>query len=216
MLDERAIALAAPEAPLAARVGLLERASDHRALRVAAIASVEAADARRLGLFDHVDLLALNEDEAAAVSGAAYDRRDARPLLDAVAAAITKARPRARIIVSVGADGAYAFSDGSWTSVPALDVPIASTAGAGDALLGGVLTGLALGLPFAAPGPRPASLRDRPLASALDLGACVAAYKVTSPHTIPPGFDLRVLRSFAETQGVVFGDALRALAPEAA
>src|SRR5262249_4630413 len=175
---------------------------------VAAIASVEAAEARRLGLFDHVDLLTLNEDEAAAVSGASYDRRDPRPLLDAVAAAVPKAQPRARIIVSVGAGGAHAFPDGGSTGVPALDVPVASTAGAGDALLGGVLAGLALGLPFAVPGPRPASLRDRPLASALDLGACVAAYKVTSPHTIPPGFDLRVLRAFADAQGVVFGDAL--------
>jgi sugar/nucleoside kinase (ribokinase family) len=210
LLDARAIALAAPEAPLAARVRLLERASEKGALRVAAIASVEAAEARRLGLFERVDLLALNEDEAAAVSGASYDRRDPRLLLDAVAAVVTKAQARAMILVTVGADGAYAFVDGDWTGVPALDVPVASTAGAGDALLGGVLTGLALGLPLAVPGPRPGSLRERPLASALDLGACVAAYKVTSPHTIPPGFDLRVLRSFAEAQGLVFGGPLRA------
>jgi len=38
-----------------------------------------------------------------------------------------------------GARGAFAFDGTSWSHVPALPVTVASTAGAGDALLGGVL-----------------------------------------------------------------------------
>ena len=86
-----------------------------------------------------------------------------------------------------------------------------STAGAGDALLGGVLTGLAAGLPFVPEGG--ATLARRPLSSALELGALVAAFKVTSPHTIPPDLSLDALVSFAHEHGVAFGEGLRRLLP---
>jgi sugar/nucleoside kinase (ribokinase family) len=95
--------------------------------------------------------------------------------------------------------------------VPALPVPLASTAGAGDALLGALLAGLAAGLPFAA-GAR-GSLAERPLESALDLGALVAAFKVTSPHTIPPDFTLATLVAFARGHGVRFAEGFERLLP---
>ena len=97
--------------------------------------------------------------------------------------------------------------------MPALPVAVVSTAGAGDALLGGVLTGLAAGLPFAPAGSPPPSLAGRPLSSALELGALVAAFKVTSPHTIPPDLSLDALVAFAREHGVAFGDGLRRLLP---
>ena len=84
-----------------------------------------------------------------------------------------------------------------------------SSAGAGDALLGGVLSGLAAGLPFAAATAHRATLAARPLASALDLGALVAAFKVTSPHTIPPDLSLDAVLAFAREHGVAFGEAFR-------
>jgi sugar/nucleoside kinase (ribokinase family) len=91
---------------------------------------------------------------------------------------------------------------------------VASTAGAGDALLGGVLTGLAAGLPFTTPGD-PARA-EGPLSSAVDLGALLAAFKVTSPHTIPPGLSLDALLSFARAHGIGFrGDLARLLSLDA-
>ena len=96
---------------------------------------------------------------------------------------------------------------------PTLPVPVVSTAGAGDALLGGVLAGLALGLPFAPAGGPRATLAARPLSSALELGALVAAFKVTSPHTIPPDLSLDALLAFAREHGVVLGEGLRRLLP---
>jgi hypothetical protein len=84
-----------------------------------------------------------------------------------------------RLIVTAGAHGAFAF-DGSWTHVPTLPVRVVSSAGAGDALLGGVLSGLAAGYRS---GPQPTARRSRrDRSGAVDLGALVAAF--TSPHTI--------------------------------
>jgi sugar/nucleoside kinase (ribokinase family) len=92
-------------------------------------------------------------------------------------------------------------------------VAVVSTAGAGDALLGGVLTGLAAGLPFVPDGSPAASLAGRPLSSALELGALVAAFKVTSPHTIPPDLSLDALLALAREHGVAFAEGLQRLLP---
>src|SRR5262249_14277393 len=150
-------------------------------LRVAALASAEIEDARARGLFADVDLLALNEDEAACLAGRPFEPASPRPFLEACAGALGAAPPRVRIVVTAGAGGVFAFADERWVFVPALPVSPVSTAGAGDALLGGVIVGLALGLPLA-PGEPGAgasrSLADRPLASALELGALLAAYSI--------------------------------------
>ena len=58
-----------------------------------------------------------------------------------------------------------------------------------------------------------ASLAGQPLSSALELGALVAAFKVTSPHTIPPDLSLDALLAFAREQGVTFGEGLQRLLP---
>jgi sugar/nucleoside kinase (ribokinase family) len=80
-------------------------------------------------------------------------------------------------------------------------VNAASTAGAGDALLAGVLIGLAGGLPAVGDGPDRTSFSERPLDTALDLGTLLAGFSVTSPHTIHPEADRRALSAFAESLG---------------
>jgi sugar/nucleoside kinase (ribokinase family) len=118
-----------------------------------------------------------------------------------------------RLVVTAGARGSFAFDGCGWTHAPTLPVRVVSSAGAGDALLGGVLAGLAAGLPFAANTAHRATLAARPLASALDLGALVAAFKVTSPHTIPPDLSLDAVLDFAREHGVAFGEPFRRLLP---
>ncbi|MFI5184397.1 MAG: carbohydrate kinase family protein, partial [Vicinamibacteria bacterium] len=211
LLDRGTIALAAPEVPLPVRQRLLQAGGQSGSLRVAAIASAEAKEAMALGLFADVDLLALNEDEASALTGVRFDAERAGRLLDAIATLLAAAQPTIRIVVTTGPDGAYGFEQGRWRHTPALPVTVASTAGAGDALLGGVLTGLAIGLPFtAAEGPRRV-LAERPLASAMDLGVLLSAYKVTSPHTIHPDASPPALHRFAQEHGVAFGEIMRRL-----
>ena len=210
-LSPGSIALAAPEVPLAVRRHLLGRAGEKGALRAASLTTAEVPEAREMGMLSLVDLLALNEDEAAALVGEPWPAAEPRPYLDRCAAALRASQPTMRAVITAGARGAFALDAAGWTHVPALPVPVASTAGAGDALLGGLLAGLAAGLPFA--GNSGESLAERPLASALDLGVLVATFKVTSPHTIPPGLSLGTLVAFARGHGVTFAEGFERLLP---
>jgi sugar/nucleoside kinase (ribokinase family) len=210
-LSPRTIALAAPEVPLAVRRHLLRRAGEKGALRAAALTTAEVAEARATGLLSLVDVLALNEDEAAGLAGEPWPADDPGRFLDRCAAVLREAQPQMRAVVTAGPQGAFGFDGSRWSHVPALSVPIASTAGAGDALLGALLAGLAAGLPFAVDSPE--TLAARPLESALDLGALAAAFKVTSPHTIPPDFTLENLVAFARERGVAFAESVECLLP---
>jgi sugar/nucleoside kinase (ribokinase family) len=211
LLDPRAIALAAPEAPLEARRDLLRLAGPRGSLRVAGLATAEVLEASRLGFFADVDLLALNQDEAAALAQMPFDLGSPRQFLDACVGRLNAANPAMRVTVTAGRNGAFGFEKGRWTHVPTVEVPVASTAGAGDALLGGVLAALAVGAPFTAEGRVSRSLADRPIASALEFGVLLSALKVTSPHTIHPDADLPHLLAFAEHHGVTFADPLSRL-----
>ena len=206
----RAIALAAPEVPLGARLHLLRLATRHRALRVASLTSAEVPAARELGLFSLVDLLAVNEDEAAALVGRPFDPVAPEPFLDECAGLLTAWQPAIHIVVSAGKQGAYGFADGAWVHCPTPSVLVASTAGAGDALLAAIIACLAAGLPLITPGPPRVTLGDRPLASALDLGVLLASFNVTSPHTIHPDANVPALRGFARRLGLRFAGPLRA------
>jgi sugar/nucleoside kinase (ribokinase family) len=191
LIDARTIALAAPEAPLEARGHLLRLASDRGAFRVAAFASAEIEEARRLGLLAQADLVAFNEDEAEALTGHRFAAGDPGPLLEACVAILATSRTQIRILLTAGAHGAFGFDGRCWKHRPALGVPVASTAGAGDALLAGMLAALAAGAPFQ---------------GALDFGSLLAAYKVTSPHTIHPDASLDALLAFAAEHRIAFDD----------
>ncbi len=212
-LSPDTIALAVPEAPLAVRRHLLRRAGEKGALRVASLTTSEVPEARQTGLLSELDLLALNEDEAAALVGEPWPADEPMPFLDRCAEALYASQPTMRAVITAGPRGAFAFDGAAWTHVPALPIPVVSTAGAGDALLGGLLAGLAAGLPFTEAKAAGASLSERPLASAFDLGTLVAAFKITSPHTIPPGFSLGTLLAFARGHGVTFAEGFERLLP---
>jgi sugar/nucleoside kinase (ribokinase family) len=203
-LDSRTIALALPEVPLIARHHLLRRAGERGALRVATLTSAEMGAALASGFLADVDLLSLNEDEASALNAAAFATDEPPPLLVGCASALRGAQPRMRICLTAGVRGSFVLDGQHWTPVPALPVESVSTAGAGDAFLGGVLAGLALGLPLA---PAEAS-GARPLTSAAELGALLAAYSVTSPHTIHPDAGAPSLRAFAAARRLSFGGPL--------
>jgi sugar/nucleoside kinase (ribokinase family) len=212
-LSPTAIALAVPEVPLAVRRHLLRRATERGALRVASLTTAEVEEARESAFLSFVDLLSLNEDEAAALVGAPFPDGPPGPFLQRLSGAVPALRAGVRLVVTAGARGAFAFDGGAWTHAPAVPLAVVSTAGAGDALLGGILTGLAAGLPFAPPGSPRETLVGRPLSSAFELGVLVAGFKVTSPHTIPPDLSLDALVAFAREHGIAFGERLQRLLP---
>jgi len=206
--DSRSIALAAPKVHIETRDHLLKLADRHHAFRAASFTSSEIQMASREGMLSHVDLMAMNEDEAGMLIGKTFDAANPQAFLDRCADTLRAYQPHIQIIVSVGKQGAFAFADGTWDYCPAANVPVVSTAGAGDALLAGILSALAVGIPFIRPGPGRASFSDRPLESALDFGALLAAYTVTSPHTIHPDVNLETLLSFGHKLCITFSSAL--------
>jgi sugar/nucleoside kinase (ribokinase family) len=217
----RGVALCLPEVPMEMRREFLRIATESGSYRAASFASAEVVEAHDTGMMLNLDLLAMNKEEAAVLVGHDYDTPNASALLADCAGKLTAQQPNIRIVVSAGSEGAYGFEAGSWDFCPAPKVTAVSTAGAGDALLSGVICGLASGLPFICAGPTSGSdgqMRgtragaERQLSSALDLGVLLAACTVQSPHTIHPEASVEALLAFASSLGVSFaGDLAAAL-----
>ncbi|MGZ4109038.1 MAG: carbohydrate kinase family protein [Actinomycetota bacterium] len=201
VLDERTIALAQPEVPLEPRRRFLQAAGERGCFRAASFTSSELDEARGTGLFSLVDLVALNAHEAATIVGAELDPTNAAPFLGSCADAFPAGTG---VVITAGADGGYAIERGRWIHRPAPVVDVVSTAGCGDALLAGVLVGLAGGAPLIGETGGPAD-------DALSLGVVLASLNATSPHTIDPGATVTAVRELAARSGIPFGGALTAL-----
>ena len=125
--------LAVPEVPLGARRTCCGRASERGALRVAALTTAEIARRESRGLPRRVDLLALNEDEAAALAWRALRRRGRPSPSSRRCARRSTARGRSSARRHRRRAGAFGFDGGRWDARARLPVAVASTAGAGDA-----------------------------------------------------------------------------------
>jgi ribokinase len=203
LLDASTIALAQPEVPLEPRRRLLELAGAHGALRAASFVSGELGPAREAGMFDLVDLVSLNRHEASTIVGGDLDLTRPAGFLDDCASAFGEARDVA-VVVTAGDAGAFAIRHGRWAHRPAPTVDVVSTAGCGDALLAGILVGLAAGLSLVGD--------DDAFDDALSLGVLLASLNATSPHTIHPGANLAAVGRLAARSGVMLaGDLARAL-----
>jgi ribokinase len=181
------IALAAPEVPLAARLRLLELASQNDFYRVSALTSQEArggAAGRMIGLSD---LLALNLDEAAALSGLPAAGRSIVEVIETALQKASEYNPSIHLSITAGKIGSWCWDGNAWTHTPALRVRVAGTAGAGDAHLAAIIAGMAAGLRL-------------PLAQ--QLGSLAAAFSVTSPDTIHHGLNRASLARFARRKAV--------------
>jgi sugar/nucleoside kinase (ribokinase family) len=202
------IALCLPEVPMQVRSDFLRRAASAGSYRAASFASADVVEARDTRLLALVDLLALNKEEASALVGYPYETTTSTRFLQECARLLTELNPKIRILLTVGADGAFAFEAGAWDFCPAPKVQVESTAGAGDALLAGALCAISAGVPFVSFGRPRRNLGDRSLGSALDFGVLLASYTVQSPHTIHPDATLDSLLEFAKQQNVSFSSEL--------
>jgi sugar/nucleoside kinase (ribokinase family) len=207
----RGIALLLPEVPLDARRHFLKLASRQKALRIASFVSAEITLAREAGMFDELDLVAVNESEAAELIGGTFLPEDPESFIEKCATFLHKTYPRLRMVVSAGRTGAYALSQDRWNYCPAPKIEVLSTAGAGDCLLGGIVAAIAAGVPLLNSMPPRSSLAERRLDTALDFGVLLASFKVTSAHTIHPQACLATLIRFAEQLGAEFAPAIQQL-----
>jgi len=195
-LGRRGVALAVPEVPLSARDELLELARKHGLFSVASFTSGEMQEAVERKLFPKIDLLAVNADEAGLAAGIPPDSGDAAMIAAAAIQKLAAANPAMWISVTGGSAGSWAWDGTRISHVPVFCVPVASTAGAGDAHISGMIAGLALGLK---------------LPAAQILGSLHAALSVTSPHTIHSGIDRESLRKLAGSSAGIPADVLALL-----
>lgn len=204
------IALCVPEVPLELRREFLTLASKCGNYRVSSFVLGEIQEAQKMGMLSLTDLLALNQEEASLLFGnGGIPASDKSQVVDH-AARFTADRPGLRLIISAGPKGAYGFECGGFQLCPSPVLQPKSTAGAGDALLAGVLCGLASGLPFITPGDCGGSFSGRTLRTALDLGILNASLSVTSAHTIHPETALDRLFAFAQSHGARVSESLLA------
>jgi sugar/nucleoside kinase (ribokinase family) len=196
----RTIALLVPEVSLTCREHFLAVARQKGAFSAASFVSGEIADAKRLGMFDQLNLVSLNEEEAADLVGEAFTPGSPEGFLDRLFRLVASRYPQLGVVMSAGKNGAYFIDRSGWSHSPSPSVEVASTAGAGDCLLGGILAAMAAGIPLTHPRRRPAA--QSVLEDALDFGVLLASYKVSSPHTIHPDASLGELLRFAERLGI--------------
>ncbi len=207
---DKAMVLAAPETPLESRLELLQAATEYGALRFCAMNSAELTDPAAEELFRRSDLLSINRDEAEALLGLRVDPAAPEAFLEALAARLQTVNPALKICLTLGATGAWGLAGHRREFVPAAQVTPASTAGAGDATLSGLIVGLGCGLPFILPDrPRRKKLSAAPLESALDLAVLLASLTVLSPDTIHLAADARLLAEHARGLGVEISPAIR-------
>lgn len=199
------IALALPEVPLPARHLFLTRARSDGALTIASFVSAEAGEFVSLGMAQFTDLLVINREEAMALA----DRRGDAPTettegvpFRAVVEPLRLQNRSITVIVTDGANGCYYLRGDDWCHVPAPNVPVVTTAGAGDAFIAGIVAGLCCGLPVQGALRRPAiACAEPPFRNCLELATAMGALSVGSPGALNRGLTTEKLLEFAIERG---------------
>ena len=188
----RCMAVAAPEVSLETRETLLNLATKHGCFRAASLISEEFQSPLSRRLLENIDLLAVNRDEAAHLTGQEAKAPPGEIALALSAWAVEKF-PHLTISLTAGVCGSWILAEGNVFPLPAFPVTVVSTGGAGDAHFSGLLAGLAGGLN---------------LESSHWVGSLAAALSVTSPHAIHKGINRRALGEFANEHHVALPPAV--------
>ncbi len=129
-----------------------------------------------------IDLLVLNRDEAAATLG----RHGLMGLDPQESAAALLRAGAAEVVLTLGADGAFAANREGVVRVAATPATPVDVTGAGDSLMAAVLYAL---------------MGDEPLAAAVAWGCRAAALTVASPCTVDPGLTAALISGVATSAG---------------
>lgn len=180
-LDNRTIVAALPEVSVESRLELLRRGREAGAFCVLTVPEAEVDTLGTPEVYAMTDLLSVNEDEARALAKSSAGGAELASQLYGMAA---KASAKLRLAVTCGAKGAWLVSEEGLEYVPPFPVPcVVNTTGAGDAFLGGMLAGLALGFPFQK-GRNDRLFGDTPLETAAELGTVCAGLAVQTADSI--------------------------------
>jgi ribokinase len=182
--ENQGIALAVPEVPLTSRLSLLQLATQHQFFRAASLTAEEIRSTTAAQIIAITDLLAINISEAAALTEETEQNRPPIGIVEKAVQVLTGINKKIHLSITAGRHGSWFWDGEQLDHLPALQVEVASTAGAGDAHLSGILIGLSAGLSTA--GTR-------------ELARLIAAHSLTSMHTINPHTNRNTLIRFANT-----------------
>jgi sugar/nucleoside kinase (ribokinase family) len=186
----KSIVLSVPEVPLATRIELIKLGYKYQAFVMASFLCEEMETVIHQKVIEKINLLSINLDEAASLARISPNR-PVREIVQSCIDAATRINSQIKLCITCGDHGIYGYSQGETKFIPAIEVPVRNTAGAGDAVLSGLVVGLVLGLPFSGDKKR----------TCLRLARLVGTMSVTSEDTINFDINLKNLRKFQETYG---------------
>jgi ribokinase len=190
-LGSKGIIMAAPEVPLKARQRLLEIGKKHKLFCTASFTSGEIQNVLDTGILANVDLLAINIDEASAITGSSYEGKDVTLLIQNAVHMLQNHNTDIKVSITAGNKGSWCWDGKVLNAFPSVKTEVKSTAGAGDAFFSGLLCGTALGLH---------------LTESQQLATLIAGMSVQSRHTIHKGIDRTSLNMFMRTSGLTFSE----------
>lgn len=179
-VDSRTIVAAIPETSLESRLALLRLGREQGAYCVLSVPAAEAEDFLKANVWGDVDLLAVNEAEGAALAGITGTPEE---VFSALCNRFNIIQPHLAIIMTAGKFGAYVAEKGASCHIPAMPCAPVNTTGAGDALLGGTLAGIAFGVPLLK-AHNDMYFAETPLSSAVELGTLCAGMAVECEDSI--------------------------------
>jgi ribokinase len=183
---DRCVAIALPEVPMKSREEFLRLASRFNCFRVASFLSGEIHDAIQMDLIDQTDLLAINMDEAAKIADLSYEGDLYERVIHKAVDRLSRLNPKLSISITGGIRGSWFWGGRELLHQPAYKTSTYGTAGAGDAYLAGFIIGLVAGMEAS---------------QMLQIANLIAAFSVTSPHTIHPYISRQALGDFITTNG---------------
>lgn len=172
------ISLSAPEVPLTGRKKLMELTREYGGFNVASFTSGEMEEAEEKGMLRLTDLLAINMDEASALTRMNAERNQPLLIVENAIAKMKEFNSAVMLSVTAGKKGSWSWDGKKLSHVPIFPVEVKSSAGAGDAHIAGIIAGLTAGLT---------------LQQAHVLGSLAGAFSVTSQHTIHPDISKKKL-----------------------
>jgi sugar/nucleoside kinase (ribokinase family) len=186
----KCMVLSVPEVPLSSRLELIGLGYKYQSYVLASFVSEEIETIRKQQVLEKINLLAVNLDEAAALANVPMNN-SVRDIVEGCINVAIKFNPDIRLCITCGDQGIYGYDHGELEFIPVINVPVRNTAGAGDAVLSGIITGLILGFPFIGNERR----------SCIKLGRLIGAMSVTSEDTINFGINLKSLKRFQKIHG---------------
>lgn len=188
--QNKSIVLSVPEVPLTSRKALINLGFRNQAYVVASFLSDEIGKIKNQGFLEKINLLSVNLDEAAMLANVSKDDSIETIVHNCIESTV-KMNPEIKLCITCGSQGIYGYDKGKVEFLPIINVPVGNTAGAGDAMLSGIILGLILGFPFTG---------DKKQ-TCLGLGRLISAMSVTSKDTINFNINLGSLKQFQKYQG---------------